>query len=294
LGLRALHAKGIDGRGVGLATIDFPLLTTHVEYADRLRLYEEVQCPSGMRAHMHGTAVASIAVGKTCGVAPGADLYHIASQNASFVKGKMVIDFRPIASAIERLLEVSALLPVERKIRVISISMGWSPGELGFAEVMAAAQRAQTQGVFVISTALRRTHALHFDGLNRPANADPEAPESYGPGSWWAGRFWGGEMRFRPGKRLCVPMDGRTTASPKGPTDYVHYDSAGWSWSVPWIAGLYALACQVDPGITPGRFWDVAVRTGHTVQLRHENEDIPFGTIANPSQLIPALARESR
>src|SRR5688500_12818772 len=42
LGVRALHARGITGRGVAIAVIDQPLLVQHQEYAGRLRLYEDV------------------------------------------------------------------------------------------------------------------------------------------------------------------------------------------------------------------------------------------------------------
>ncbi len=224
LGLRQLHAQGITGAGVGVATIDFQLLTDHQEYADRLRLYETVESPAGLPAHMHGTAVASIAVGKTCGVAPGADLYHIASQNMRLNKqGKLDLDFTPIAKSINRILDLNSQLPSNRRIRVISLSMGWSPGTAGYEETMAAVDRAKHERVFVLSTALRQTHNLRFDGLNRSAMDDPDVFESYGPGSWWASMFWNGEMRFKPGKRLCVPMDTRTTASPNGANNYVHY-----------------------------------------------------------------------
>jgi len=294
LGLRQLHAQGITGTGVGVATIDFPLLTEHEEYADRLRLYEALDSPAGLPAHMHGTAVASIAVGKTGGVAPGADLYHIASQNSRMdERGKLDLDFTSIAKSIHRLLDLNDQLPSHRKIRVISISMGWSPGTTGYEETMAAVDRASHQRVLVISTALRRTHNLRFDGLNRPAMADPDVFENFGPGSWWASIFWNGEMRFKPGKRLCVPMDERTTASPTGVSDYVHYSYAGWSWSVPWLAGLYALACQVYPEVTPELFWQEALKTGRTIQLNHEGETMEFGTIADPVRLIEALRTRS-
>jgi hypothetical protein len=295
LGLRQLHRQGITGVGVGVATIDFQLLTDHQEYADRLRLYEAMESPAGLPAHMHGTAVASIAVGKTCGVAPGADLYHIASQNMRLNKqGKLDLDFTPIAKSINRLLDLNAQLPAQRKIRVISLSMGWSPGTAGYEETMAAVDRANHERVFVLSTALRHTHQVRFDGLNREAMDDPEVFESYAPGSWWASMFWNGEMRFKPGKRLCVPMDARTTASPTGANEYVHYSYAGWSWSVPWLAGLYALACQVCPEVTPELFWQEALKTGRTIQLNHNGETMEFGTIADPVRLIEALrARNS-
>ena len=77
LGIRSLQAKGITGRGVGLAIVDSPLLTEHQEYVERLRLYEEINVHRDTEAHMHGCAVASVAVGKTVGVAPEADLYFI-------------------------------------------------------------------------------------------------------------------------------------------------------------------------------------------------------------------------
>jgi hypothetical protein len=96
-------------------------------------------------------------------------------------------------------------------------------------------------------------------------------------------------MQFKPGKRLCVPMDGRTVASQMGRDEYTHYDNSGWSWSVPWIAGLYALACQVQPEITPERFWSVALTTGRTIELEHDGAKIPFGTLADPNRLIETL-----
>jgi hypothetical protein len=50
-------------------------------------------------------------------------------------------------------------------------------------------------------------------------------------------------------------MDSRTTASPGATDQYVFYGIGGMSWAVPYIAGVYALAVQVDPAITPERFW---------------------------------------
>ena len=78
LGVRRLHEKGITGRGVKIAIIDQPLLVDHQEYAGRVRLYEEIDLQGQPKPAMHGAAVASIALGKTVGVAPEAELYYIA------------------------------------------------------------------------------------------------------------------------------------------------------------------------------------------------------------------------
>lgn len=292
LGVRQLHTRGITGQGIGVGIIDQPLLVDHIEYADRLRLYEEIHSSSNAPAQMHGPAVASIAVGKTLGIAPAADLYYIAELHGTTAAGgQFDWDFTWLAKSIHRLLDVNDTLPVNKKIRVISISVGWSPEQKGYAEAMAAVARAKQQGVFVVSTCMEQTHHLAFHGLGRDPLSDPDRVNSYGPGSWWASAFWSGYRRFLPGERLLVPMDDRTTASPTGATDYVFYSSSGWSWAVPWISGLYALACQVKPDITPEVFWAEALKTGKTIRLKHETEDIEFGTIADPVALLESLQR---
>ena len=291
LGVRVLHAKGITGKGVSVGIIDSSLLVDHIEYRDRLRLYEEIHNFQG-EAEMHGPAVASIAVGKTVGVAPEVDLYYIAETPGVFLgNDKYSMDFTSLAQSINRLLDVSATLPEQNRIRVISLSVGWHPLQTGYAEVTAAVKRAKKEGVFVISTSLGDTHNLLFHGLGREPMADPNTFALYTPGSWWAREFWDGSRRFAPGKRLLVPMDARCTASPTGTDDYVFYVDGGWSWSVPWIAGFYALACQVKPDITPEQFWAEALKTGETIPLRKDGADIQFGIIANPVALMEHLRK---
>ena len=263
-GLPALHRQGITGRGVGVGLVDQGLLVGHAEYRDRLRLYEHLHCSDGM-ATMHGCAVASLAVGRSVGVAPEADLYYIAETH---VRGRdpglppsgerEPMDFTVTAHSIDRLLEVSRQLPASRRIRVISISVGWAPGDIGYEEVMAAVRRATRDGVFVVSTSLEETHGLSFHGLGRDPSGDPEALASYTLPPW------GNEAA---GPLLHVPMDARTTASPTGENEYVFYREGAWSWVVPYLAGLYALAAQVKPSVTPEEFWRTALATADTVTL---------------------------
>ncbi len=269
LGIRELHKRGIIGKGVGIAIIDQGLLVDHAEYKDRLRLYEEIHCSDDTSA-MHGPAVASIAAGKTVGVAPGADIYYIAETHGTFKPGGFDWDFTYLAQSIERILEVNRSLPENEKIRVISISVGWSSKQKGYAEVTAAVEKAANEGIFVISSSLYRTSGRRFDfhGLGRDPLADPEVFASYTPGLWWVDQFYSGRYASAPdGRVLLVPMDSRSTASPTSAGDYVFYRVGGWSWSIPWIAGLYALSCQVKPDITPELFWETALLTGDSLEF---------------------------
>lgn len=288
LGLRALHARGVTGRGISIGIIDQALLTGHREYRERLRLYEEIHVMD-RTAQMHGAAVASIAVGSSVGVAPEADLYYIAETHGRRALHGFEWDFAWLAAAIDRMVAINALLPPERRIRVLAISVGWSAERKGGTAADAALARARAAGIFVISTTLERSYGLAFHGLGRDPTADPDDFHAYRPGLWWARGFNAGNQRFRPGRRLLVPMDSRAVASPTGVNDYVFYAEGGWSWSVPWLAGLYALACEVRPDLTPEVFWSEALATGRTITYTYRGEEIPFGTIADPVALINRL-----
>lgn len=283
LGIRELHNRGITGKGIGLAIIDQPLLVNHVEYQKQLKLYEEIHVTKDCLAQMHGPAVASIAVGKTVGVAPEADLYYIAQFHWTRLPlGKIEFDFSWLAKSIYRILDVNKSLPLEKKIRVISISVGWSPNQKGYKNMLEAIEKAKTEGVFVISSSLGNTYGLFFHGLGRYPLDDPDLVSSYQEGSWWKKN-----PRFQSENTLMVPMDSRCVASPTGEKDYVFYSTGGWSWSIPYIAGLYTLACQVKTDITPEQFWEVAIKTGEEFKVN----DMRFGFIANPIKLIEYLEK---
>jgi hypothetical protein len=232
---------------------------------------------------MHGAAVASLAVGKTIGVAPGADLYYIGrGENWKSVARQ----FQDCAQGVRRLIEIGKRLPKERKIRVISMSVGWSPGAPGYDDIHRATEEAKAAGMLVVCTNWWDVHRFHFHGLGRSPMTDPDEFASYEPGLFWAQRYY--RRPFWLG--LLVPMDSRATASPTGKNEFVFYRRGGFSWSVPYIAGLYALAAQIEPAITPQRFWEQALRTGRIIDYQHEGRSYRLAAIVDPPALMQALA----
>jgi len=280
LGLGAVHRQGITGAGVGLAIIDQALLVDHVEYRDRLRLYEEIHWIKGSPAQMHGPAVASIAVGKTVGVAPQADLYYIAEWHAQSAGAKnLEFELTPVAQAIDRLVAIDKMLPRERRIRVISISLGINPQMTGFDLVKRSIVNAERNGIYTVHVG-----SDPFLGLGRAPLSDPYRFDSYSPGHFWV-RSW--EARR---ESLLVPMDSRCVAAPNGNEDYMFNRAGGASWTVPWVAGLYALACQVKPEITPKEFWEAARRTSVAARAVLDGREVEFGHTMNPSGLLDSLS----
>lgn len=286
LSLRQLHSQGITGKGIGIAIIDQTLLVDHAEYKDRIKLYEENEEAGKYEAQMHGPAVASIAVGKTVGVAPEADLYYIAGDLGTYENYNFEYDFSLLAKNIDRILEVNEGLPDANKIRVISVSIGWSKNQKGYEEITEAVNRAKEAGIFVVSSSLEETFGYRFHGLGKYPMSDADNFESYKPGSWWEDNA---EDIFRNnlGNVLLAPMDFRCTAAPNGVNDYVVYSSGGWSWTIPYIAGVYALACQADPDITYDEFWNIALETGKSVTIKgSKGQEYTMERIINPKGII--------
>ncbi len=280
LGLRALHAQGVTGRGVGIGIIDVPLLLDHREYAAQLRWHEsllEVLRP--LPASLHGPAVASIAVGRTVGVAPEADLYFIAT---SF-DGPRPLFLMPhlFAQAIRRFVDINRALPTNRKIRAISLSQGWGDAAVGCHDAEAAVALARADGIAFFSVTRNAAHG----GLGRPPLSDPDSFAAHVPAWMWRDDRFGGLTRA---KLFSIPIDNRTLASEAGPEAMVHFPIGGHSWGPPFMAGVYALAAQVDPSITPERFLDLALRHAwRRPDATAENRIASL--ILDPAALVAAL-----
>lgn len=285
LDIHQLHTKGINGRGVGIAIIDQPLLTGHPEYAGQLKWYEEMAVSAGQRSSMHGPALASIAVGKTTGVAPRADLYYIAVGESSLITQQYLHYF---ARGIRRILQINDQLPADQKIRVISLSTGWLPESAGYYDISAAVEEAKAEGIFVVCLNMEQVYGFKFEGLGRKPPADPDDFGSYEPSIYWAAEFFEGGWAS---EALFFPMESRTIASSSGADGYEFERWGGWSWVSPYLAGVYALAAQVDPAITPQMFWSIALDTGRYVDIEHEGSSHTLGPIIDPGAVVEALQK---
>jgi hypothetical protein len=302
LGLRAIQARGITGRGVSVGIIDTPVLLDHAEYAGRMRLYGEAN-GLGVPANFHGTLVTSILAGRTCGVAPEVEIYYMGSHNYDIGKDSQVPNAAHYAQGIDRLLEVNARLPREKKIRVISISAGWGPKNRGFKAMNRAVERAEAAGIFVVSANLLdalKGRGLWFWGFDRRSTDSPDDPALGRVLPWkeWVMQVGGRDGfdlyyakrlgRAKPVEFLVLPEGSKTVAHPGGREEYGFYRIGGWSSISPYLAGLYALACQVDPDVTPEGFWRAALATGDPVPI--EGPSARFaGKIVHPAKLIEAL-----
>ena len=123
------------------------------------------------------------------------------------------------------------------KIRVVSISLGAFSERPNPSRWKQAVKKAEDEGILVVTC---DPAFLRLASLKRiETSADP------GPADYKRGLYG------HPAAVLCVPAANRTIASFYGPRFYTYDRTGGMSWTVPYLAGVAALAWQVDPSIKP-------------------------------------------
>jgi subtilisin family serine protease len=239
LGIRALHEKGIDGTGVGIAIIDQPLLLGHGEYTAALTRYDETGLKD-LSPQMHGSPVTSVAVGKNLGVAPGASLTY-------FAVPMWERDNMPYIASLRKILEWNKILPEQEKIRAVSISNGMFPHYPHYEEWKEILKQAENQGILVVTC---DQAAFEYGILSLKPGKDPDKPENYERG------YYSSEKDV-----IRVPGANKTVASHRGNDVYTFDRMGGMSWGAPYIAGLAALAYQVNPDIKPQEIIQLLIAT---------------------------------
>lgn len=240
LGVRALHARGIDGKGVNVAIIDQNLAGDHAEFAGRIKAYKDFGC--GMSADegsMHGPAVLSLLAGTRIGTAPRAGVYFAAVPS-------WLGDAQYYADALDWIVGESAKLAAADKIRAVSVSAAPSGEGSPFSKNGAlwdeAVKRAEAAGIIVLDC----TQHHGFIGPAYFLPTEPENPETAVTGyPDMKGEVW------RPGF-IFAPCTFRTTAEEyrAGKESYQYTGRGGLSWSIPYVTGVMAMGWQLKPSLS--------------------------------------------
>ena len=276
LGIRDLHAKGITGKGVTVAIIDWPLYTDHQETKDNFIHYEELDWDKRKFDYeFHGIAMASIICGKTVGVAPGVNLAYFAPNITKGTEGETPAGngntyISNDIAALRKILEMNKKLPKDKKISAVSISRGWYQKSNLYPEFKKVVNELIDSGVMVLHVGTWAYDNLKgYVLLDREPNSDPDNVSSYSIG--------------HPGGNLAIPNGGRTIAGNQA-TDNYRYDGkrqGGSSDSVAYTVGVYALAKQVYPDLMPKEFFDIVLKTGYNVNNQY--------VIIQPTKIIEYL-----
>lgn len=284
LGLRSLHQRGLNGKGIKIAIIDQPL-ADHQEYHGNIKHYEEIGFNQRQTGAMHGSCVTSLAVGNSCGIAPEAEVYYFAAPFYDFEKNRETKIH--VAEALRRCIELNRSLPKNEKICAVSISGCFDSSMPGYEEYIKYREEASKDGLEVITCSIFKEKGLSMNGYNRDMEKKQDSSDNIIP---IKGKI---DARIRhdwfspkPENTLLLPCDHRTMASHKGYNCYMHAARGGFSWLPPQAVGMYALAKQANPGCSFEHFWKTALQSG--VKNKELN-----GIALHPQRCIEQLEQEN-
>jgi hypothetical protein len=259
LGIRALHKRGIDGRGVAIAILDQPILANHQEYTGKIIHYEGVIT---RQSSVEGPPVVSIAVGKSCGVAPAAGVYYYALPKTALPDNGIYCDI------IDKIIKINESAETSEKIRVVNISTGTFEQQKHFDRWKETLAKADNNGILVVTC---DPAFLNYGPLERIPDKDADDLSAYKAGEL-----------SRADNVLRVPAGNRTTASNLTPYAYTFWGVGGNNWAAPYLAGLAALAYQVNPEIRPDEIVKLWIETAVKTDA---------GPIVNPPAFIDAVQK---
>ncbi|MEJ2544498.1 MAG: S8/S53 family peptidase [Calditrichaceae bacterium] len=239
LGIKILHSGGINGKGVNIAIIDQPLLLRHEEYFPQIIRYDSTGL-SGYSPKMHASAVTSIAVGKHIGVAPEAFLSYFAvpmwqNENSHYI------------NALEKIFKLNETLSDNEKIKVVSISDGRFSSNPDYTSWQKILTKAEEMDIFVVTCDPK---FLDYGTLKIAEGENPDNINNYTRGNYSSDT-----------NIILIPAGNRTLACQRGINVYTFDRKGGMSWAAPYIAGLAALAIQVNPRITPAEMKELLINT---------------------------------
>ena len=242
------RAKGYTGQGVTIALLDGEVDTTAPELTGAT-ITDKTPCTvtSSLRSKSHGTALASILVSPTYGVAPDATLvvYKLSAPSAGDTSSEDCNDKKSKKDGPASLINHA----INDGAQIITNAHGTTSRDIGLKWAMA---RAMSEGVII-------TDAIGNEARDETASSL----------SWWSGVV-GVSSIDTSGKRADYSSwgNGVTTAAVGGPFTYRNYEdgqliqTSGTSVSAPLVAGFLALARQKWPDATANQLLQALIHTG--------------------------------
>lgn len=282
LGIRKLHKEGITGKGVIVGLIDQRISTSHSEFKNNIisnkEYYEPETLKDDTEVSMHGPAVTSLFVGENCGVAPDTKVVYGAI-NAE------TDGFLGFSRALKDIIEYNK--NNEQKIKIVSVSKGFSKNIPGVNEWLELKNDAKKLGITVIDSDYFAENSITGGGskINKEQIDDYELPLFYEDSqkrapsleyvkskvSLMSEDF---QKKFFDQYKTCqnyidtfnsnyliVPCDYRAMASREGDNEYRCEAKGGWSWAIPYFAGVFALALQINPDLKNEEFLEIVRKT---------------------------------
>lgn len=283
LGIRQLHKQGIDGKGRKVAIIDSFRLFDHLEYHNQLKGYEEIHInPENYEGGSLGGFVSAL-VGKTCGVAPKAEVYCYAVDVTNRTQVYFAEAIRKVCELHKKLIN-EGQTGIDAILTIKGISSELFKDEEGYADALQAAEEATKLGIWCrIGSARFKEHGMwREERICCKADGDVDNPDDFILDEYSVlNRIPLQQEELFRGS-LCFPGGGWTVALSVKMNEYVFANASG-PYMAAYAVGLYLLAKSVKLDLEPEEYWRLGIETGDFRK--------GIGTIVNPQRLINELKK---
>lgn len=249
LSIEKLHSQGINGMGINIAVIDKPILSDHKELTERIKNNINIveNHEDNDELNFHGITCAAFACGNTVGVANKANLYYYAYPDR-FYDDTMYWNY--YFKALESIINHNERS--NEKINIVSISAGIPNKQLELKEKLENyIKRLAEDNCYVI---YGNRFGKDFTCSSKVYGLDPDDYDAYKLDSW--------QINEWDKVKVLVPSGGRTSPCNSGTSQYMYNGNQScYSWAIPYIAGVFALASQVKKDLSFDEFCIIAKKT---------------------------------
>jgi len=271
LHIRKLHKLGLTADSINVAIVDQWLPENYKEvegYGKNIVSYTELK-PHNLAMHGDGVRYA------LCKVATNCKLHYWATSDEIIYNdsgNEIGINRDSTIQGIKKIIEKNKTLPEGEKVKVISVSTGDSSMDEVCLEAL-------EEGIFPITTSIRKIMPdFLFTGGGCPLNKDRNNPDNYELSGWMrtANLDFLKKITMLPIDHMVYPnsIEIRKENSDLVGTHDFRYDKngvGGLSWGVPYLAGIYAIACQINPDMKPQHFVDIFNKTTNRIIVETES-----------------------
>lgn len=244
----SVHKNGITGKEINIAVIDNGFINTPTEIDGKIKNYYESYGSRG--DHYHGEIVLSYLVGKNIGVAPDANVSfydinpdyfeshpELVGDNPRALYGKLIYD---------RLVEIYNKNLSGENTQIVNISSGYAKASNLEKEFAFIKEKLKETGCYVIDS---DEFSKYFTTVNTDLNN-----RTYYLSDWQQDNHALHESKVMVPSSEMVPLWGSDK-------DYMYHGNTSFSWSIPKVSGMFALALEVNPKLTFEDFAQIARET---------------------------------
>lgn len=277
LNVKSLHNQGYDGSGINIAIIDHKLLIECNEYKDNITSYKEFPTMDEYPG-MHASGVASLLVGKDCGVLPNANLHYYGVEVTDVNLDKY--NYKYFSQALEDIIQTNNTNLVDNPIRVVSVSLGFDDSGLNLNMWKTSLKKAEEAGILVFHCAFEwLKNRYYIAGAGCKPYEDVNKIDNYGT-------FYTDYIGYQyPENIFYVPGDNRTTADFLLDGSYQFDSWGGESWPIPFVSGIAALGRQINPNLSNDEIVTLLYESG---------TDFKNGKLINPEAFINRIKINSK